>query len=259
MKKRIFPLLGFLLLFSTACFGQFYILESHSIDIAVDQEGMARVRERYFLFFQNEQQLAEFRGTVSSIGVSIDGWKSYDPRICPRIGSENEISVSGISFIENTDSTDFLELAYSLEKPLMEKKSETSTAMQFNLNTGQFSSFIDGSLWVIPEGTSITVHLPKGVQIEKPVKPDALIEGNAVTWSGYVFGNELELNYTFFKQIASFDLGGLISQLMQSNLFLAGMAAAAIAVIIVFVKRKALSEKIENYVVSNSEFSEKEE
>ena len=258
MKPKFFLPLA-VLLFASACFGQFYILDSHSIDIVVGNDGMANVRERYFLVFQNEQQLADFIQTKDTIGVSIEGWREYDPRIYPRIGGESEITVNGISFTDSAQGPDFLELTYSLQKPLAEKKSETSTAIDFALNTGQFSGFVDGSLWVIPDGTSIIIHLPRGVQIQKTVKPDATIEENTVTWAGYVFGNELELNYTLFKQIASFDLGGFITSLLQSDLFLIGLGAIAIAGLAVFAKRKAISEKIEGYIVANSELGDKEE
>lgn len=259
LEKRLCLIAVLLVLFASFCHGQFYILDSHSIDIAVDEDGMAQVRERYFMVFQNEQQLADFRQAVSTIGVSVEGWKAYDARIYPRIGQENEINVTGISFIENQDSSKYLELVYSLREPLMEKKSETSTVVEFALNTKYLSGFIDGSLWVIPENTSIIVHLPKGVQIEAPVKPDASIEGSTVAWNGYVFGNELNLSYSLFKQIASFDLSGLLQQAMQSDLFWIGAAIVVIAAAIVIVKRKAISEKIEGYIVAHSDLGSEEE
>ena len=61
MNKKIIVLVGFLILFANLTNAQFYILDSHSIQINVDSVGNAQIRERYFIQFQNEQQLAEFR------------------------------------------------------------------------------------------------------------------------------------------------------------------------------------------------------
>ena len=145
-----------LLFFAGIASAQFYVMESHTIEITVDLEGNAQVTERYYLNFQNEQQLADFRQTVSEIGVSIEGWNDYDDRIYPRIGQEKDIVVSGISFTENSNSLDFLEMNYFLKNPIMEKKNETSRVIEYSLKPSAFSRFVDGSLYVIPAGTSIT-------------------------------------------------------------------------------------------------------
>ena len=259
MDKKILCTLFALLFFAQVAFAQFYVLESHTIEINVDIEGNAQVIERYYLSFQNELQLVNFRQTVSEIGVSIEGWNEYDERIYPRIGQEKDIVVSGISFIENTDSLDFLEMNYFLKSPVMEKKNETSRVIEYRLKASALSSFVDGSLWVIPSGTSITVQLPRGVEIEKPVKPDAVVSENTVVWAGYVFGNELELNYLVFKQISSFDLDQALQELMQSELFIIFVAATALVLIIVFAKRKSIGNKVQNYVIRHSDLGGEEQ
>ncbi len=259
MDKKIFALPFALLLFASLCSGQSYILDSHVIEINVDSMGNAQVRERYFLQFQNEQQLASFRQMVSEIGASVDGWRAYDSRIYPYIGQGSDIVVSGISFIENPDSLDFLEMNYALKSPIMEKRNETSRAIDYGLKAKYFTNFVDGSLWVIPEGTSIIVKLLRGVEIEKPVKPDAAVEASTVVWTGYVFGNELELNYRLFKQIASLDLSQLIQELMQSDLFLIFVAVVVVISLGVLAKRKAITGRIENYIVEHSDFGSEEE
>jgi len=260
MDKKIFFVLLWLVLFSTACQAQFYILDSHSISISVDSEGKAeQISERYFITFQNEQQLFDFRQTVSEIGASLDGWRSYDSRIYPHIGQEKDIKVSEITFIENEFEPDFLEISYSLSSPLVEKRGETTRVVDYRLATKHFNEFLDGSLWVIPTGTSITVQLPRGAEIEAPVKPDASINGTTVTWEGYVFGNDLRLEYQTFKQISSFDLGEFIQLMMQSDLFWGFVVLAAIVSVLVFAKRRAISSRIEGYVVRHSDLGGEEE
>ncbi len=258
MNKKILTLVAFLFLAQFA-FGQFYVLENHTIEINVDIEGNANVIEKYYLSFQNEQQLADFRQTVSEMGVSIEGWNAYDKRIYPRIGQEKDIVVSGISFNENPDSLDFLEMNYFLKSPIMEKKNETTRVIEYKFKASALSSFIDGALWVIPAGISITVQLPRGVEIEKPVKPDAVISNNTVVWTGYVFGNELELNYLVFKQISSFDLEEALQELMQSELFIIFVGATALILIIVLAKRKSIGNKIQNYIIKHSDLGGEEQ
>jgi len=229
-------------------------LESHSIDIDVDSAGNAQVVERFFLFFQNEQQLVDFRQTVNEVGVSLSGWKSYDPRIYPHIGQEQDVEVQGISFIENPNAIDFLEISYGLNSPIMEKKGETSRVVSYSVKPKFFAEFSDGALWVIPEGTTITVRLPKGVRIEGEIKPDAVVTGSDVTWTGYVSGNELNIDYGFFKEIASFDLREAVQQLLQSDIFWFLVAFVAVFFLLLFAKRKSIGDRVENYLVAHSDF-----
>lgn len=259
MNKKILLTLFVLLFFTQVTFGQFYILENHAIKINVDIEGNAQVTERYYLNFQNEIQLENFRQTVSEIGVSIDGWQAYDERIYPRIEQKKDMVVNGISFVENTDSLDFLEMNYFLKSPIMEKKNETTRVIEYSLKPSAFSSFVDGALLVIPSGTSVTVQLPRGVEIEEPVKPDAVVGKNTVVWTGYVFGNELELNYLVFKQISSFDLNQSLQELMQSELFIIFVAITALILIIIFAKRKSIGNKIQNYIIKHSDLGGEEQ
>lgn len=258
MKKNIFVVLALILL-SGFCSAQFYVMGDHVIEIDVDVVGNAQITERYFLSFQNEQQISDFKQTVGEIGASIDGWRSYDPRIFPRIGQEKDIVVSGILFVENNPEPDFLEINYALKTPIVETRSETSRVIEYSLLSKHFQEFIDGSLWVIPKNTSIMVTLPKGIEIEKSIKPDAAIEENTVVWEGYVVGNELSLRYRFFKQISSFNFNETIGDLAQSDAFWLVAGIVVIVSIIIFVQRKKISGKIESYLIAHSDLSGEED
>ncbi len=259
MELRKTFILASLFFLLQAAYAQFYILDSQAIEISVDSVGNATIEEKYFFIFQNEEQLSEFREKVSEIGVSLDGWREYDRRIYPHIGRENEITVNGISFIESAETPEYLELSYSLQTPIMEKESETSRIIDYSLGAKHFAEFVDGGLWVIPAGTSITVKLPRGVEIEEPVRPDALVQENAVIWNGYVFGNELNLDYRFFKQIASFDLNQIVLGIVSSDIFWAMALAVALLFLVVVAKRKTLSQKVENYLIEHSDLGGVEE
>ncbi len=255
-------LLAGLLLLASCSQAQFYLLEKHEINISVNETGNAAVRERYFLFFQNEQQFVDFQQTKSEIGISIEGWRSYDSRIFPYIGQERDIEVRGISFNEDMGRLlQTLEINYALKEPLMEKKMETSRVIEYGIKTKFFNQFLQGPFLVIPENTTIVIELPRGIKINEPVKPPALIEGSTVTWEGYVSvsGDEFDLGYSLFKQIASFDFRDFLQELVQSDLFLILVAFIAIASLIILVKRKSITNRVEHYIVEHSDLGGTEE
>jgi len=260
MNRKFLAVMLCFVFFSTLASAQFYVLERQEIEITVDEEGNANVVERYFMRFQNEQQLFDFQQTKSEIGISVEGWNAYDPRLFPKIGQENDIEVRSLLFNESTaDFLEVLEMNYVLKEPLMEKKVETSRVIDFEMKKKFFNEFVEGPFGVIPAGTTVKIMLPIGVEIQSSVKPDASIEGNLVTWTGYVSGNEFELKYSSFKQIASFDLREAIQQLFQSDLFIIMVLVVAAIALILFVKRKRISASAERYIVRHSDLGGLEE
>lgn len=255
--SRNFLIAFIALLFALNCSSQAYIISEHSIKIDVDAQGNAQVTERFFLQFHDQQQLLAFREKSKEIGVRIEGWEAYDEKLHPYIGQQDEIATSKVSFIEN-DST-FLEMTYSLKSTLMEKKRETTRVIEYSILSKFFNYFISGSLWVIPQNTTIAVNLPPGAELQQPIEPEAEVSGNSVTWSGYKNSSKMTLNYRMFKQIASFDFGAVLQQLMKSDLFWVLIAIALIVCAALFLKRKSISNKIENYIVERSDLSKEEE
>ncbi len=257
MLKRVVLIGLALLLLSVNASSQVYDIGLHTIEITLDEEGNAQINERFFLDFFDERQLLLFRDKVKEIGVSVEGWEAYDARMRPHIGQESDITASKVSFVEN--ESDYLEITYSLTSPFMEKKSETSRVKEYAVKPKFFNNFLSGSLWVIPEDTTITINLPVGAELQQPIEPDAIVEGNRVTWSGYKNSNKLNLNYRIFKQIASFDFSQLLQQLMQSNQFWIVIVVAIAIGALLFWNRRKISGKIENYIVEHSDFSREEE
>jgi len=201
--------------------------------------------------------LQEFRQKNAEIGISLDAWKAFDSRIFPHIGNENELNRAEVGFVENNSK--YLEIKYSLSQPVAEKKVETSRIIEFSLLSKFFGQFLQGGVFVIPEGTSISVQLPNFSEIEAPIKPEAAASANTVTWQGYKSSNVLQLNYHIVKQIASINLSQSIASLVGSPLFIVFVIIAIIIIAIVLRKRKTISEKIENYIVENSKLGGKEE
>ncbi|MCX6798645.1 MAG: hypothetical protein NTW59_00940 [Candidatus Diapherotrites archaeon] len=255
--RKFLLIAGLLLLLCATASAQFYLIDRHAIEITVDRQGNAVVSDKFFIQFQNQQQLDDFRAKVTQIGVNIDAWLAYDDRIKPAIGAESDITVSKVSFVEEPSA--YLEIRYSLNDTLMEKKSETSRVIGYGIKEKFFSGFLEGSLWVIPAGTTITVILPGGVEVLQPVEPDAATSGNTIMWSGYKYSNKLTLNYNEFKQIASFDLDKALQQVMESDLFWVIVAVLAVSALLGLWKRRAISEKIERYIVEHSDLRSEEE
>ena len=79
-------------------------------------------------------------------------------------------------------------------------------------------------------------------------------------WVGYQQSNVLMLKYALEKQIApSFDISQLLQGIINSEFFIIGAILLALVAIVAYLKRKAITEKIEDYISKNSEFEKDEE
>ncbi|MDD5147933.1 MAG: hypothetical protein PHH08_00540 [Candidatus ainarchaeum sp.] len=261
MGKKIFCLavLMAVVFFSGTAGAQYYTISNHSIDITIDEEGFALISEKFFLQFPNEFQLQEFRAKNEEIGISLDSWKQFDKKIHTYIGKESELNRAEVSFVENDSK--YLEIKYSLNTPVAGQKAETSRLIEFGLSQKYFDQFIQGGVYIIPDSpkTTITVNLPNFAEIQKPVKPEGIVTGNQLQWDGYKSTNVIELNYVLVKQIASISLAESLNAFVQSPLFLVLIAVAAVFLAIAAAKRKAISQKIEDFIVENSELGGKED
>ncbi len=260
MKKKLLIALALAVFFFVGfahAQSPYYSIVSHTIDMEIDEYGFASISEKFFLQFPTDAQLQEFRQKNAEIGISLEAWKEFDSRIFPHIGNENELNRAEVSFVEN--NAKYLEIKYSLNTPIAEKTGETSRMTEFSLLSKFLGQFLQGGAFIIPENTSISVQLPSFAEIQSPIKPEAAVSANSVTWQGYKSSNVLQLNYRIVKQIASINLSESIAALTSSPLFLVFVIIAVIIVAIVLQKRKKISEKIENFIVENSQLGGKEE
>jgi hypothetical protein len=253
--------LGFVFFFAMIFFAgladaQYYTISSHTIDISIDEDGFALISEKFYLQFPNEFQLKEFMKKNEEIGISLDGWKTFDSRIHTYIGKESELNRAEVNFVENVER--YLEIKYSLNTAIAEKKAEIGRLIEFSLQNKAFDQFLLGGVRIIPENTTITIRLPNFAEIQKPVKPEGTVTINQVIWQGYKSTNVMELNYKLVKQIASISLVDSTNAIIKSPWFILFVTVAAIISIGIAIKRKIISEKIENYIVENSELSGKE-
>jgi len=190
-------------------------------------------------------------------GPSMEVWNAFDKNITTHIDSIK--GGTGRVLFEEKQNERFVSLDYESSEQFMEKKSETSRKILWEINQDVFKSFEEGSIYVIPSNTDISIVLPKNAQIEGDIVPTGVVSGNIVSWSGPInVSGKLVLDYSTEKQIAS---GIGISKALQEIVANGTMPIFAIAVVIilaiVYQKRKAISKKIEKYVVEHSQIESK--
>ena len=257
VTRKILVLIAVLLFFSTA-YAQVYTHTLHSIEITVDKEGRAAVVERFFLVFPNARQLLDFRDKSTELGVDLQKWNEFDSKIYPHIGAKEDVRNAFISLIEEPQK--YLELRYALADPLMTKAGETSRIVTYALDDGQFREYDTGSFIVIPQSTIISIILPTPIEIVGTISPDATFANNTVTWTGYKSTNNLALKYNLFKQIASqFEVSKAISGFLASDYSTIVLIALLAVIITLYMKRRKIAGRMENYIIEHSELAPKTE
>ncbi len=245
---------SFLLLFSGA---SAYFIDRHLIQADIADDGSAKVSEKFFLVFRNAVDLTNFRNKALENGPSIDAWSAFDGNIATHIDSIK--GGTGRVLFEEKQSERFVSLEYETSEQFMKKKSETSRKILWEINQNVFRSFESASIYVIPNNTDISILLPKNALIEGDIVPTGVVSGNIVSWSGPInVSGKLVLDYSTEKQIAP---GIGISKALQEIVANGTMPIIAIVIVIVlaivYQQRKAISKKIEKYVVDHSQIESK--
>ena len=254
MKKIVLIMLLLVLLVS---FTQARELKQHIIEINIDETGNGNVIERYLLDFSDGNELEAFREASKDNGASLLKWAVFDESIFSHIGKDEDIKNAIVSFEELGD-TKFVRVSYELANVSI-NTSENSRATDWRLDERIFAKLESGGVYVIPERTIITIGLPTTTSIIGQIVPEAVTASNRWNWNGYLVSNQLKLEYKINKPIAEpIDAQGFLAELLQSSLFLIIGAVIVLAILVGLIKRKTLSEKIENYVVKKSKIETEE-
>jgi hypothetical protein len=261
--KKILTIMLLLFLATQNVVAANYQVTWHSIDLDIDKEGKGKIAERFYIFFPTTEDLNEFKQITNTFGVAIeDELKKLDPSIRTYIGKTKDIvpGSGSIGFIEGEDN--FLEIRYDLETPLFEKTDETSRSTSFELQSHLFTPFLSKPFYVLPPQTVVTFLLPAQTAVNAD---DVLPEGDiynrgkrtVVTWTGEKTTTNLELNYTYWKQIApSLSLAGFVQDVLENTrreLLILLSVIFVLAVAFIYLRRKGLGDKISGYVVKHSE------
>ncbi len=255
MKKvTIFLILLTILFFAGTSHA--YNVSNHDITIKIDADGNTLVEERFYFAFIDEADKSALRTKSIDYGSDLDKWKIIDSRFEPHIGKKYASSIK-LSYSEGEQT--FLELSYSLKEPLMAKIKETSRKIEFELKATflDVDYFYGSGLWVIPEYTRVIFELPPNSEITETIEPNATISSKGtrqvVTWKGYKSANKIQFRYAVWTQIAAtVDLSKVVDYFLKTEEGQIILGVLAILVAIIFIKRKFIVEKIENFVVKNS-------
>ncbi|MBN1941580.1 MAG: hypothetical protein JW772_05355, partial [Candidatus Diapherotrites archaeon] len=155
---------------------QAYEITSHTIEMTIDNEGFARITEKFFLAFPNEFLLEDFLKKNEDFGISLDSWKQFDERIHTYIGREEELLRAEVVFVDDIDK--YLEIEYSLNTPIVVKKNETNRIIDFAIAPRFFDQFLQGGVYIIPNNTEIAINLPTAAEILSQVRPDGVVSSN---------------------------------------------------------------------------------
>ncbi len=266
MRKLFF--LALVLLMPGLCFALRYSLGHHYITIEIDDKGYAKVTERYYLAFKTQQDIEEFAQKKTDLGVNIDAWSRFNPAFGIHVGSKDKLKPQTLNISLTTAKDNYLEISYEIDRPIVRVIKEESRMIVYELNKWVLSSFVEGTDYVIPEGTFITFILPKEstvleegelfnyAEVYKDVKPKVMVRG-------FLAIGSFNLRYIYWKGIApKFSISFLLKQIIEgadTNTIAASLAIVFIIGIFVYFNRKKLSEKVTNFVVRNTELSEEEE
>lgn len=233
-------------------------VDRHSIDIAVDAKGYAVIAEQYALKFANQYEFSEFRETANENGSSLLAWGADYNFFYPRFGGSagiNRIAKSSVSFDEGTRT---LTLGYELESPFAQIVKDEPRSSLWRIPDRAFSLFQQGGIIIVPENTAITITLPPNAEVVMEGIPAHIaVSGNTVTASA-MSTNFLNLQYTLPKPIApSMSSFELVQNFLSGNGIMVA-AALAVALVVVFIYRKRISERVEDYIVEHSEIKHAE-
>lgn len=259
MKKLFLTLIILLFLITNSFAAISYGVWLHNIDIDINPDGEAEISEKFYLFFNSENDRLAFRELRNEFGSNFTQWEEFNSRFKTTIGGEKAVNKK-INYSEGEDN--FLQITYSLVDPLMALGKETSLISEYSIKANYLNNLYESGLWVIPENTRISIILPAGAETRETVKPQATIldystNRKQILWEGYKSSNELNLKYFIWKKIDPiFDLNKIANFIFKTQEGLILLVILVLIIVILVWKRKTISSKIEDFVEANTILTE---
>jgi len=230
------------------------------IEINVQENGFGIISEKYLFEFKNQDELQYFVGMQQKNGSSLLSWITFDERIFPHIG-ENDLDTknASVEFVENGLTNSFLSITYENESPVfIEEKERTGRFVEWVFNSKKLNSFISGGVIILPENTVIEISFPLNAEIKES---DLEVKNGKISWEGYKTTSKINIVYLIKENIApTFNLSSMIQGFVSNRDLVLGLIAVIIFIsVISYFKRDSLTEKIEGFIIKNSEIDAGEE
>ncbi|MEK6958605.1 MAG: hypothetical protein AABW59_01025 [archaeon] len=253
-KVRFIAIAIFAFFLINSAYALSYTVTLHSINMQVDTEGKASVIEKFFMIFPNDTEKISFRDQSKTLGLDISTWTNFDSRFKTSIGQNN---ITNTKIIYNEGEANYLEISYDLTDSLMAKGKETNMVTEYSIKATFLNDFYQSGIWVIPDGTSISIELPPGAETKDQIEPQAAIINagarKVITWQGYKSSNKITLDYILWKKITPVvDLNSIVSFLFKTTEGLALIAAIIVLLFVTIIFRKKIFAKLEEFVENNS-------
>lgn len=218
--------------------------------IALDADGIAQINENFSLRFDSAMELDDFKQRIGSIGPDFIGWQVYNENFVPHFGSARDIFIQKKISFNETERV--FTMSYQIKTPITEK-TEKNTETIYTIKQAAFENFIQEGSFRIQKGTDISIQLPPNSALLETSPPSAII-GNEIAWNGFLSSNQFKVSYSIKKPIApQVSVVEVLQSFFskQENLFI--VIIAIFIIIALYVKRKPINNKIEEFVVQHSE------
>lgn len=232
-------------------------VSQYAITVHIDKGGYAAFEEKYYLKFANKFEHDQFTADAAKKGSSLDFWAVDYNFFYPHFG-RGDLKKSYVSF---DSGLGILTLSYELRDPFATVISDEPRATLWEIPDRELFEFSQGSLIVVPKGTSIEINLPPNAEvIAGQISPDVKVAGNVITLTGEISTNFINLRYKIPKPPIT--AGTDYAQAVMGFLSVPGNAlvllpiVAALAAIIFF--RRQISGRIEDYIIEHSEIEHRE-
>lgn len=245
MKKACI-ILSLLLFAATA---QALKVDSLDITLDMDEQGSATINENYTLQFSSGFEFDEFKKKARENLASLSSWMADFDFFYPHFGEVAGGKLS-YSFVTFDDRTRTLSLEYRLEEKLAKLVREEQRTDYYAIPDAKLQAFNEGGAISIPENTSIRIKLPSNAEIDTERLPENIqkISPSQIVLKG-IQSNSISISYKMNKPIAP--KGDSLIQGIPNTYLLASIAA--IALILLYLKREEIESRVEDFLVEHSE------
>ncbi|MFH1224523.1 MAG: hypothetical protein V1676_01840 [Candidatus Diapherotrites archaeon] len=231
-------------------------VSQYAVSINVAKDGYAAFEEKYYLKFAHGFEQDEFAADAAKNGSSLDVWAVDYNFFYPHFGRGN-LKRSSVSF---DSELGVLTLSYELLTPFATVISDEPRATLWEIPDRELLEFRQGSLIVVPKGTSIEITLPPNAEVVAgQISPDVKVTGNVISLGG-ISTNFINLRYKIPKPPITAGPG--YAEAVMDFLSVPGNAVVLVPIVavlaLVVFYRKQIGERIEGYIIEHSEIEHRE-